>query len=163
MQISQALAFVALLAGLAACSSHKTYSANGTTVTTDDADKKVTISTKDGTETMGKDAVDPAKLGVPVYPGATQGQNGLNITAANGSSTQMAVFSTTDSFDKVYDWYSSQLPKESQMMKASSGDSSVAEFSIGSDPKQPAKTTITISGKNDKTEITIVKGSDKQQ
>lgn len=158
MHAFKSLAVAALLASVVGCSSHKTYSANGTTVTTDDGNKNVTITTKDGTATVGKGAVDLAKIGAPVYPGAQQGDGGFSVSAANGNQ-QMVTLTTTDDFDKVYDWYKSQLPKEAEKMKMASGDNSVAEFAVGGDAKGDVQTAVTITGKKDGTSIMIVKGA----
>jgi hypothetical protein len=159
MHIFQTLAFATLFIGVAACSSHKTtVSADGTTVTTDDGDKSVTIKTKDGTETIGKDAVDLSKLGVPVYPNAEKNEGGFSMSGTGaGGGGQMVALSTTDAFDKVYDWYTSQVPKDAEKMKVRQGNEEMAEFTIGNGAGNNAGTTITISGKSDKTEILIMK------
>jgi hypothetical protein len=155
MQIIKSLAVAALVVSLAACS-HKTVNVDGATITTDDKDNKtMTVTTKDGTATVGKDAVDLSKIGVPIYPGAQQGEGGMSV--ANGT-TQMTTMTTSDSFDKVYDWYKGQLPNGSDKLKMTQGSTSSAEFEIGGENKGDAQTVVTISGQTDKTTILIVKG-----
>jgi hypothetical protein len=144
---------------LAACSSSKkTYTSNGTTVTTDTTQKTVTVQSSEGTMRMGKDVVDVASLGVPIYGGATQDEGALSVTGAKGSA-QMAAFTTPDSFDKVYTFYKSKMPSGSEKMKLDEGDSSVAEFVTGSGKAGEMQTMVMISKKGDKTSIVITKGN----
>ncbi|MHB8148337.1 MAG: hypothetical protein ACYDGM_13905 [Vulcanimicrobiaceae bacterium] len=147
---------VLLVAGLAACShGHKTtiLTGNGTaTVTTSQDNKTATITTKGGSMTMGKGAVDVSKLGVPVYPGAVVGDGGYAMSGPQGSG-QMATLTTTDPFEKVYQWYKSQMPAGSQQMKVESGDSSIAEFAVAKGAND--RTTIMITSKKDETDIVL--------
>jgi hypothetical protein len=147
-----------LLAGLVGCSSHKTVSVGDTTVTSDDGNKSMTVTTKEGTTTIGRNAVDVAKLGVPVYPGAVPGEGGFSFAAGNGN-TQMVTLTTGDAFDKVADWYKNRLGKDSEQMRVSNENSSVAEYTIGAAGKGAPSAAITITGKKDKTDIMIVKGT----
>jgi hypothetical protein len=145
------------LAALTACSNHKVYSANGTTVSTDTSNKTVTVQTSGGTLTMGAN-VDAASLGVPIYTGATQQQGGsMSVTSKQGSG-QMAAFETSDSFDKVYAFYKSKMPAGSEKMKVDAGGSSMAEFVTGGDKPGP-KTMVMITQKDGKTSIVIEKSS----
>jgi acyl-CoA synthetase (AMP-forming)/AMP-acid ligase II len=155
-RVSRLLVGAAFCAGIVACTHKTTVSSGETTVTSDDANKSVTVTSKDGTATVGKDAVDLAKLGVPVYPGAQQNEGGINVAASSGN-MQMVTLSTTDAFDKVYDWYKAQLPKDAEKMKvSSSADDSMAQFQT--DGPDSGKISITISGKKDKTSVVILKG-----
>jgi hypothetical protein len=70
----------------------------------------------------------------------------------------MTTMTTSDSFDKVYDWYKGQLPNGSDKLKMTQGSTSSAEFEIGGENKGDAQTVVTISGQTDKTTILIVKG-----
>lgn len=152
------LVAVAAAIVLAGCSTKKVYTANGATVTTDSSQKTVTVQSSDGTMKMGKDVVDPASLGVPIYAGATQEEGGLSVTGAKGSA-QMTSFTTPDSFDKVYEFYKSKLPAGSEKMKMEEGDSSVAEFVTGSDKPGEMQTMVMISKKGDQTSIVVTKGT----
>lgn len=157
-----ALVLMAAVIVLAGCSSSKkVYSGNGTTVTTDTNDKTVTVQSSEGTMKMGKDVVDPASLGVPIYAGATQDEGALSVTGAKGSA-QMTAFTTPDSFDKVYDFYKSKMPAGSQKMKIDEGDSSVAEFVTGSEKPGDVQTMVMISKKGDKTSIVVSKGTNEK-
>jgi len=117
-----------------------------------------TINTGNGQVTVNG-TIDSSKLGVPVYPGAKPNNQGsLSVNSANGSAAY-AGFSTDDSFDKVYQFYKSQLPADAEKMKSSSGNSSMAMFStkVGSD-------TVSVEiVSNDKggTSVAISRGSEK--
>ncbi|HEV3152265.1 MAG TPA: hypothetical protein VGZ02_00515 [Candidatus Baltobacteraceae bacterium] len=156
MRVLSILALAALVAA-GGCSSKKTvYDSNGNTVTSDSNGKTVTVQSSGGTMTMGQSAVDLSKLGVPVYPGATQSSGGFSYNGSHGSG-QMTSLTTGDAFDKVYAWYKSQLPKDAEKMKSSSGDSSFAEFVTGA--AGSPQTTVMISSKGDQTSIVLSKGS----
>lgn len=156
---SLALVLVAAI-GFAGCSSHKTtvQTDNGTaTVTTSQDNQTTTVQTGQGSVSIGKGAVDPSKLGAPVYPGASQdSEGGMSMNGSEGSGA-MAAFKTTDPFDKVYDYYKGQLPAGSEKLKVSQGDSSMASFQIGDD-KSPDQTTVMITAKNGETDILITHG-----
>jgi hypothetical protein len=93
-----------------------------------------TVTTKNGTATLGG-GVDPSKLGAPVYPGAQANpdSNGSLSAETPEGSTVMATFKTNDGFDKVYDYYKSQMPAGSEGMKLSMGGASTAQWQIGKD------------------------------
>jgi hypothetical protein len=94
----------------------------------------MSVHTKDGDATIGG-AVDPSKLGAPVYPGATtdpNSQGSLSASTSSGS-TVIATFQTPDSFDKVYDFYKAQMPAGSEGMKMSAGGVSTAAWQVGTD------------------------------
>lgn len=150
------VAFVAVIA-LAGCSaSKKVYSSNGTTVTTDTKQNTVTIQSSGGTMKMGTNAVDVAKLGVPIYGGAVKQQGGFSIGNQKGSEAMVA-FTTTDPFDKVYTFYKNALPQKAQVMKMDVGGSSVAEFETGHGKDGKPDTVIQITEDKGKTHITITK------
>lgn len=152
------LAMTAILI-LAGCSSQKkVYSANGNTVTRDTANNTVTVQNKQGSMILGKNAVDPAGLGVPIYPGATQGEGAMSVTSKTGSG-QMASFESGDSFEKVYQWYKSRMPAGSEKMKFGSGDSAVAEFVTGGTKPGQLQTMVMLSEKKGSTDIIVSKGT----
>ncbi len=153
-----AIAAAILLGG---CSTSKrVYSGNGTTVTTDSNQKTVTVRSSEGTMTMGKGVVDAAKLGVPVYAGATQDEGALSVTGEQGSA-QMTAFTTPDAFDKVYAFYKNSMPAGSEKMKVEQGDSSIAEFVTGDEKPGAVRTLVMITKKGDKTSIVITKGTNR--
>jgi hypothetical protein len=146
---------------LAGCSSQKkVYSANGNTVTHDSANNTVTVQNKQGVMTLGKNAVDPVKLGVPIYPGATQGEGAMSVTSKTGSG-QMASFESSDSFDKVYQWYKSRMPAGAEKMKFGNGDSAVAEFVTGGTKSGQMQTMVMLSQKKGITNIIVSKGTNR--
>src|SRR5579872_6912803 len=125
------LTAMALVIALADCSSSKrVYSSNGTTVTTDNNQKTVTVESSEGTMKMGQGVVDVASLGVPIYAGATQDDGALSVTGTRGTA-QMAAFTTSDTFDKVYGFYKTKMPAGSEKMNVDEADSSMAEFVMG--------------------------------
>ncbi len=150
---------VAAVIALAACSSSKkVYSANGATVTTDTKQNTITVQSSAGTFKSGKNVVDVASLGVPVYAGATQDEGAFSVSGAKGSG-QMVAFSTTDGFDKVYRFYHDKMPAGSEKMKMEEGGSSVAEFVTGSDKPGAIQTMVMVSKKGNQTSIVITKGT----
>ena len=155
-----AFAVAALLA--AGCTSHKTtVDSNGTTVTTsgDNSDQTVTVQSKEGTAVAGKGAVDAAnaKLGLPVYPGAspTTGYTGTN---GQGNSGALVELTTKDGFDKVYAWYQSQLPAGSERAKTSSASGEMAIFEVGKEGDKTQK-VVTIMSTSDGTTIQLAGGT----
>jgi len=151
-----AIAVVAVT--LASCGGgHKStvYTGNGTaTVTTSEDNKTTTVESKEGTYTAGKDAVDLTKLAVPVYPGATKGDDntGYAVNSKEGQA-QVVMLSTPDSFDKVYAWYKAQLPKDAEKMKVSNAGTDMAQFATGD--KTNDQSSVMIESKDGKTQILI--------
>jgi hypothetical protein len=158
MQIRSVAAFAAAAIALAGCSSgHKTtiVTGNGTATLDTSADNKTsTITTKEGTVKVGLDAVDPAKLGLPLYPGATtEGGGGLSMQSKEGGG-QMVTMTTTDSFDKVESWYKSKLPAGAESMHFASGDTASAMFALGKETDKD-RGSIMINGAKGKTTILL--------
>jgi ABC-type glycerol-3-phosphate transport system substrate-binding protein len=144
-----------LVVGLTACSKGgKSISTDQGSVTTSADDKTTTITTKEGSMVAGENAVDVAKLGVPVYPGAQQQQGSFAISGQQGSG-QMVTFKSTDGFDKIYDWYKSQLPPGAQTMKMDSNGTSIAQF-VSGDKVNATSIMITSKGATE-TDILITK------
>lgn len=154
-------AFMAILTVvlLTGCSGHKvTASNNGTTVTSSGDNQTVTVQTKEGTVVAGKGAVDVAKLGLPIYPGAVQNENaGFSGQGAAGTSA-MTTLTTKDSFDKVYEWYKAQLPAGSEKVKTTSDSGSMAMFQVGKEGDKEQK-AIEIMGAKDQTTILLTVGT----
>jgi hypothetical protein len=152
--LPSALALTAMVA-FAACSAQKTAvtASNGdASVTTAAGGKSVTVTTREGTTSLGE-RVDPSKLGAPVYPGASAGQQAMLQT---GSST-IAQFKTADGFDKVYAYYKQHLPADSEKTKAVTANGSIAAFQIGSDASGDQITVQVSSDKSGETSILIAR------
>lgn len=142
---------------LAGCTGHKTTvtTNNGTeTVTTSGDNQTVTVQGKEGTATIGKGAVDTAKIGLPVYPGANSADNAGYAATTKEGTGQVAMLTTADSFDKVYAWYKQQMPAGSEQMHMTSSGGSVAAFQIGKDT-DATKKVVTITSSQDKTSIML--------
>lgn len=150
-------AVVAIFAG---CSSgHKVVTSNGTTVTTNGTgnDETVTVASSGGTISVGKNAVNPASLGLPVYPGATTNEGGaMQGTTARGSGA-MVFLKSTDDFDKVYAWYKQHMPPGSQAVNVT-GQNAMAEFKVGGDSAKLQK-SVTLTSGSDGTSIMLVSGT----
>lgn len=148
---------ILLTAAIAGCTSHKVTEANGTTVTTSGTgdNQTVTVQASSGTVTAGKNAVDPAKLGLPVYPGATTDEGGaMSGTSAQGSGALVSL-KTSDAFDKVYGWYKAHMPANAQTMESTSGGTSVGSFVEGKSSDKEQK-SVTITSSAEGTTITLV-------
>jgi putative lipoprotein len=112
-----------------------------------------TITTSSGQVTVGQGAVDAGKLGVPLYPGAQQSENGALSMSGQQGSGEMVTLTTKDNFDQVYSWYKSQLPADAEKMKVSDAGESMATFAVGDPTKE--QTSVIITGKPDETSILI--------
>lgn len=64
--------------------------------------------------------VTESDLGVPIYPGATQGKGGLHMTIA-GKSMVTATFTTSDSKDQVLAFYQNSLGPNARSTTSSNG------------------------------------------
>lgn len=154
-----ALAIAVSLAGCGFGHKQTVYTGNGSvTVSSDgqnDENKTVTVNGNGGSMSIGSGAVDTSKLGAPVYPGATQDQNGgLTMSTDKGTSVT-AIYKTSDDFSKVESYYKSQLPANSEKMNMSAGTGSLATFQIGDDTAAD-QTTVTITSKEgDQTSILL--------
>jgi hypothetical protein len=156
MRISTVVCLLSV-AALAACGGGQktTYTtANGTATVTKNG-STTTYESKEGKLTVG--AVDPSKLGAPLYPGAAQTQenSSISVTSSKGSGT-MASFTTTDKFPSVETWYNAHLPKGSEKMNVNEGGGSIAEFVMAENT--PNQTLVMITGKNGATQIVITHG-----
>ena len=141
---------------MSGCSGHKqtfVTKEGTTTVESSNNNQTVTVNSKEGSATYGKGAVDPAKLGIPVYPGATSTEGGMAGTTAQGTG-EIVALTTTDSFDKVYAWYQSHMPAGSQTMHMSGSASSIASFRMGKDTDKEQR-SVMITAEKDKTSILL--------
>ncbi|HYK54588.1 MAG TPA: hypothetical protein VEV38_13775 [Candidatus Eremiobacteraceae bacterium] len=151
---------ILLIAAIAGCTSHKVTEANGTTVTTNGTgdNQTVTVQASGGTITAGKNAVDPSKVGLPVYPGATADESGAMAGSNAQGSSALVSLKTADSFDKVYGWYKSHLPANAQTMESTSGGTSVGSFVEGTSSDKEQK-SVTITTSSDGTTITLMRAT----
>jgi hypothetical protein len=109
-------------------------SANGGTTTVKGAGAEVHF---------GKGAVDPASLGLPVYPGATESDTSVSLNpSARTGGGQMVMLATPDSFDRVYAYYKEHMPAGSEKAKVSAGGVQLATFQIGNLHTKDAKSVV---------------------
>jgi hypothetical protein len=158
MQTHKVAAITFALIALAGCSSgHKTtVVTNGGTVTTDtSADSKTTtITTQDSSMKVGQNAVDPAKLGLPVYPGASTAEGGGWAMQSKSGGGEVVTLTTTDSFDTVEAWYKSKMPADSETLNMKTGDTASAIFAEGKEGDKEQR-SVMINGEKDKTTIML--------
>jgi len=104
----------------------------------------VTLTTPSGTLTAGTGAsVTAGDLGVDIYPGANQQQNGsLHITTPKGSEIS-AVFTTNDSMTQVVDFYKGKLGTGVSVYQS---DKSAVLTSTSADNKSSVMVTISTEG-----------------
>jgi hypothetical protein len=140
------LAVVMVLWTVTACNGKS--SSNSSTDTSAAASPADTSSAQESTAPASTSAAGT----IPSYPGAT--------TQASGSSSNTmgsaagSVLSTSDSFDKVYQWYQQNMPAGSEKSHVTAPVES-AVFTVG-DPAQ-GQTSVTITTSGGKTMITLAK------
>ncbi len=156
MRISAVMFFVSV-AALAACGGGQktTYSTTDGTATVTKSGKTTTFESKSGKIAVG--AVDPSKLGAPIYPGAAQNdQNGAMSVTSNGKKgTVLAAFSTGDKFSAVEAWYKAHMPKGSETVSDQTGGGYAVFVTAAGTPNQ---TSVTITEQDGKTGFLITHG-----
>jgi len=99
----------------------------------------VTLSTPSGTITAGNTGgVSEADLGVPIYPGATRREGGMQVNSAN-SSMVTVVYSTSDPVSKVVDFYKGKLGENTSVIESGNG----AVITSGKENKEGLVITVT--------------------
>lgn len=160
MQTRKVAAIALAILALSGCSSHHktTVTTSGGTITTDTSgDSKTTTITAQGASVkMGQGAVDPAKLGLPVYPGATTAEGGGWAMQSKEGGGEMVTLTTSDSYDKVEAWYKAKMPADSEAMNMKSGDTAAAVFKVGKESDKD-QSSVLINGEKDKTTITLTR------
>lgn len=144
MRFTASLCVAAVFIALAGCSSHKTYiptASGGVNLETNKQNNTTTLTSKEGSMTVGQNAVDLAKLGLPVYPGASAKNGGLSMQTKEGA-TQTVVLTTPDAFPKVYDWYKGKMPADSAKMHIESQAGGMATFEVGSTTSKEHKSVM---------------------
>jgi hypothetical protein len=117
----------------------------------------VVLSTPTGTISTGSAAaVTEADLGVPIYPGATRREGGMQVRSVNGS-MMTVVFSTTDPVSKVVDFYRSKLGDNTSVIQAGNG----AVISYGQQNKEGVVITISSDTSDGATKIAIMRSNSK--
>ena len=100
--------------------------------------------------------IDPATLGIPIYPGAkpAEGGGGVATTGTEGSN-QVVIMTTPDSYETVVAWYKSRLPYDGDPVNL--GMVATASFRVGAkDAAEPKFATV--ARLNGQTSITLSSG-----
>ena len=118
----------------------------------------VVVATPNGTVSTGDaSAVSEADLGVPIYPGASRREGGMQINSTTGSMVTV-LFSTPDPVSKVVDFYRAKLGNNTSVIESGTG----AVISAGERNKQGVVITIgTDSGIDGGTKIAIMRTKSK--
>jgi hypothetical protein len=115
---------------------------------------KISLSTPGGTfSTSQSQTFSASELGVDPYPGATNGHGSMKVSLPDGSMVT-GIFISSDSKDKVVDFYKGKLGSGASMIDTPSG----TIFTLGKSEKESVMVTITAeASQNDgKTQIAIV-------
>lgn len=116
---------------------------------------EIRISDKHGTVDIGRAAVDPRELGVPLYPGATQSTGVGSFSDADASgSTAITTLDAHASFAQVDAWYRTHVPAGSQPTHLTVGGESTASYEWTSADGR-ADRVVTINSNQGKPIITI--------
>ncbi|HSY67626.1 MAG TPA: hypothetical protein VK813_03235 [Edaphobacter sp.] len=112
-----------------------------------DSNGNVSISTPTGTITTGTSAnISAADLGTDPYPGASsRSQGSMNMHTPTGSMVT-AIYTSTDSPDKIVDFYKSKLGDQASTVQTSNG----TVISAGDKNRDSVMVTITPEGKTSK-------------
>jgi hypothetical protein len=170
MRYGLALTLIAILAVVPACAKRSTtvqgtngsttiQGANGpVTVSQDQGSKSITFQSNEGTSKIGVGAVDPASLGLPLYPGALPNPNGSLSSSTKAGTSSLLTMETADSFDKVYAFYKDKMPAGSEKSHVSAGGNQMASFQVGASGDKVQK-TVNITTSGDKTDIMLMVGA----
>jgi hypothetical protein len=161
MRYGLALTLIAVLAVVPACAKKSTtiQGPNGpVTVTQDQGSKAVTFQSKEGSTKLGIGAVDPASLGLPLYPGAQPNANGSVMSQTKDGTSQLLTMQTSDAFDKVYAFYQAKMPAGSEKQHLTMAGTQTATFQIGTNTDKVQK-TVNITSAGAATSIMLLVGS----
>ncbi len=131
MRFVPLLMLAALLVTLPACAKKSSPTSAPGALAPQTSVQRATVQTNEGKVTMGQGAVDPASLGLPVYPGATPSEAGSYSLTAQQGSAQIVTIETKDPYDKVVAFYKANLPAGTQSVLAGSGTGATAQFAVG--------------------------------
>ncbi len=106
------------------------------------------------TAILGRKAVDPKDLGLPIYPGAIEAETGALTTHSKIETSQIVSMNTKDRFDDVYRWYKARMPSGSEQAHMDIPGGSVASFVLGK-RSDPDERSVMITQASDKTTILL--------
>ncbi len=95
--------------------------------------------------TAGAAATNNLMTKLPVYPGATPATAAQTGTIA-GKHVVMQVYTTPDTFEKVYKWYQSALPAHSETSHDTSQSQESAVFTLSGGTKQQSVSILKTGG-----------------
>ena len=138
---------VLLIAAIAGCSSHSASDTNATSGPSSGPGGSQTQTMQVGGSSinMGKNAIDPARLGLPIYPSAAGNVTGAMASTGAYGLNAMVALKTSDSFDKVYAWYKSHMPANAQVTRSTSGSTLIATFVEGTSKDKEVKSVTLVS------------------
>jgi hypothetical protein len=115
----------------------------------------IRIADKHGIVSIGRAAVDPRALQVPIYPGATQssGIGSFSDSDASGS-TAITTLDAHAPFDQVDAWYKSHVPAGAQPTHITVGGESTSSYEWTS-PDGTADRVVTVNSNQGNPIITI--------
>jgi hypothetical protein len=124
-----------------------------------DSKGNVSISTPGGTITTGNSAnISAADLGTDLYPGAVSGEGSMNMKTPNGSMVT-AVYTTSDSSDKIVAFYKEKLGDQASVVQSANG----TVLSAGDKEKDNIVITVTPEGNSSKIVMMHVTKSNSSQ
>ncbi len=140
MRWRSTIALLLLSLVLVSCSSKKTIQTQQgtTTVETNPLHNTVKVTSQQGTAIIGRGAVDPKALSLPLYPGAIAAQTGGMAATTKEGTSHVVSLTTKDPFNQVYQWYKGHMPAGSEQLHMEAASGSIATFLIGKegDPDQ---------------------------
>ena len=143
---------------LAACQKREYTGPNGEKVVVDRGSNSVKVTSKDGSAVYsggaGTVVPDTFPKDVPIYAGARV--TGAVSGAQQGSSGQMVTFETSDSPEKVIDFYKGQLSGWKNSMEMASGN---GKMLVLVSPDQKRTVTVTATPGGGKTSVSLTVGA----
>jgi len=123
-------------------------------IKTDKAGEQTTITVEDESGekhsvTVGED-LDTSELSLAIYPGATK-EHGQVVTTDQGKQLSFS-FTTTDSFEKVADFYKSKYP-DANISDIKMPDARLLNISIAEPPNM---TSVAVQQADDEDQATII-------
>jgi hypothetical protein len=112
----------------------------------------VSVSTPGGSFSAGNVQVSASDLGTDIYPGAIQQQGAVRVSTPNGTAIT-AAYVTSDSMDKVIDFYKSKLGSGASVYQS---DKSAVLTLTSEDKKDSVMVTISNQDADGKTKIGIL-------
>lgn len=96
--------------------------------TVSSASGALSMSDHSGTVKIGRGAVDPSSLGVPLYPLAAQDPTGSFSSSAADGLTEITTLDSTDPYASIVQWYKKVVPSDAQASSLNVGSESTTSF-----------------------------------